>query len=94
MKSHTYKILFIFSVAFLAVFIASPVLHNHAADFADHPLCPGHIVQTNWQSPHLFFFVIFIFNLIVRLFVFFYSSENVATDPLYTTFVNKAPPLF
>ena len=94
MKPFTTKILFISALIFLALFIASPFLHNHAADFEEHPLCLAHLVQANWQSAYFLLLLLFSFDLAPRTIAFFSPNQMIATERSYSTFVNKAPPVF
>jgi len=94
MKPLIAKILFISALFFLALFIASPFLHNHAADFEEHPFCLAHLLQTNWQSAYFAVLILLCFDLSIPTIAFFTSNRPIASERFYGTFVNKAPPHF
>ncbi|GBD90241.1 hypothetical protein BMS3Abin04_00958 [bacterium BMS3Abin04] len=54
------KILLLFgTISFAALFIASPLLHNHRPDLKDHYNCPAYILNITLVSFTFAFFIVF-----------------------------------
>lgn len=70
--------------------IVEPLLHNHDADFSEHPDCPAHVVLLAFQSLDLPILSISLLFLVVALFFSFASPIFSTTRFLFSSL--RAPP--
>jgi len=78
------------ALAFGALFVLTPLLHNHAPDIIDHEDCPSYLLSMSLLAYVLIISPVWILLHFIHSIIFpLFQLKSVS---LYKTFSNRAPP--
>ncbi len=92
MKKLAKIFLFVGTLSFAALFISSPLLHNHEIDFNNHNNCPAFILNITFASLAFVFFAKVFINFPKPEYKTFSGKVTYISCKLIQTQSNRAPP--